>query len=157
MKRALLLVAAAFPLCAAGPLQTSGNAALALAAIVGGYSPLLPSGQKALLATLFNGTIPASAAHAANIAVKAISITCSAGDVDITARTCTLTFDPHTITLHGRKAHELYATMIESQVPSEGAAGTIYESLKDLSCTVSPSEVAQRAGGGATCGFTPGP
>ena len=169
MRRTLLLLTAAVPLAAAGPAppggatpapatgNAAGSAALALAAIVGGYSPLVPGQQKALLARLLNGTIPPNAAHRPPINVKSSKIVCSAGNVDITAHTCSLSFEAHTVTIRGRPAHELYATLIEAGIPSNGAAGTIYESLTALACTVTPAEVAQKAGGGAECSFTPGP
>jgi len=56
----------------------------------------------------------------------------------------------------GRKAHELFATIAEVGVPSDGAAGTIYESLSHLACTINPAEIKQKAGGGAECKFDPG-
>ena len=42
-------------------------------------------------------------------------------------------------------------------MPSDGAAGSVFESVTALSCTVDPSVVKQKAGGGADCTFTPGP
>ncbi len=58
--------------------------------------------------------------------------------------------------LDGRKAHELYATLIEIGVPTDGAAGTIYEALSKLSCTIDPKEIESNDGGGAKCLFVPG-
>jgi aquaporin Z len=52
-----------------------------------------------------------------------------------------------------RKAHELYATMVEVGISSEGAAGTLHETVSHLVCTISPHEIAQKAGGGADCTF----
>jgi hypothetical protein len=44
------------------------------------------------------------------------------------------------------KAHELYATMAEAGVPSEGSAGAVHESLSHLVCTINPHEIAQKGG-----------
>jgi hypothetical protein len=51
----------------------------------------------------------------------------------------------------------MYATLIENGVPGDSAAGTLFESLSQLSCTIDPNVIDQRAGGGASCNFTPGP
>ena len=90
------------------------------------------------------------------ITIKADSIVCRAGNIDITQRSCELTFGQKKVTLSGRKAHELFATLAEAGVRPDGAAGTIRESLSRLSCTIDPNEVKQKAGGGATCNFDPG-
>jgi len=149
--RRIGLLAATLALCAAAPANTSGSVALALAAIVGGYSPMMSAPAKNELATLFDGTVPA---HAANITVKADKIVCLAGNVDITVHECTLTFGARTVTLQGRRAHELYATLVEAGVPSDGAAGKIYEALTALACTIKPADIG--SGGGADCSYGPG-
>ncbi len=152
MKRTAL----AFLLLATAPAQAAtagGHTALALGALAGAHSPLLTPAQRARLASLLNGHM---AAHPA-IVVNADAVVCRAGDVDVTAFGCTLTFGAHTANLHGRAAHELFATLAEAGVPSDGAAGTIFEALHGLVCTIDPSVIAQRAGGGADCTFEPGP
>jgi hypothetical protein len=54
--------------------------------------------------------------------------------------------------------HPVTATQtIEVGVPSDGAAGTLYESLSQLTCTVDLRLLQQHGGGGATCSFRPGP
>jgi hypothetical protein len=78
---------------------------------------------------------------------------CNAADVDITAHSCKLTFGAKTANLTGDKAHELYATMAEVGVPSEGSAGAVHESLSHLVCTINPHEIAQKSGSGADCVF----
>jgi hypothetical protein len=93
----------------------------------------------------------------APIAVAADSIACRQSDVDISHHDCTLKFGAASQTLNGRLAHELYATLIENGVASDGAAGSIYESISHLACKITPSEVKQKAGGGATCAWAPGP
>jgi hypothetical protein len=60
------------------------------------------------------------------------------------------------VNLKGRRAHELYATIGEVGVPSEGAAGSVFERLSDLNCTINPNEIAQKGGGGASCTFDAG-
>jgi hypothetical protein len=60
------------------------------------------------------------------------------GNIDITAHSCKLTFGTKTVNLTGDAAYELYATMALAGVPSEGAAGTISESLSHLVCTINP-------------------
>jgi len=54
---------------------------------------------------------------------EAGAIDCTAGNVDITAHARKLTFGAETVHIGGRKAHELYATMVEVGISSEGAAG----------------------------------
>jgi hypothetical protein len=43
--------------------------------------------------------------------------------------------------------------MVEVGISSEGAAGTLHETVSHLVCTISPHEIAQKAGGGADCTF----
>jgi hypothetical protein len=43
--------------------------------------------------------------------------------------------------------------MVEGGISSEGAAGTLHETVSHLVCTISPHEIAQKAGGGADCTF----
>ena len=90
------------------------------------------------------------------IVVKADNIVCRASNVDITEHSCALTFGHRTVNLKGRGAHELYATIDEVGVPPDGAAGSVFESLSNLNCTIDPNEIAQKAGGGASCTFDPG-
>ena len=158
-KLALLVV----PLLLAGqsagaaPATTSGGAALALAALVGAQSPALTANQKKTPANLLDGHLSFSYPPSQKIDVKADKVTCRASNVDISAHSCELTFGGKTHNISGRVAHELYATLIESGVPSDGAAGSVFESVTDLACTVDPNEVKQKAGGGADCKFTAGP
>lgn len=159
-KLALLVV----PVLLAGPVSaaststsTAGNSALALAALVGAQSPALNAQQKGALAHMLDGNLNFAFPASQKIPVKADKVTCRASNVDISAHSCQLTFGGATHSLVGRAAHELYATLIESSVPSDGAAGSLFESLTLLSCTIDPNEVKQKAGGGADCTFTAGP
>jgi hypothetical protein len=141
----------------AAPTTTSGNSALALAALVGTQSPALSLKNRKALANMLDGRLNFSYPASQKIDVKADKVTCRASNVDISAHSCELTFGSTTRKLNGRAAHELYATLIESGVPSDGAAGSLFESLTALSCTIDPSAVKQKAGGGADCTFTAGP
>jgi hypothetical protein len=156
-KLALLVV----PLLLAGPsahaASTAGNSALALAALVGAHSPALTSQEKNALAHMLDGKLSFPFPANKKIAVKASKVVCRASNVDISAHSCQLTFGGATHSLAGRAAHELYATLIESGVPSDGAAGSVFEGVTLLDCKVDPNEVKQKAGGGAECTFTPGP
>ncbi len=137
----------------ASAANTSGSSALALAALVGAHSPVLTMYNKHVLARLFDGHTNVPFPANKKISVEADAIDCTAGNVDIAAHRCKLTFGAKTISLGGREAHELYATMVEAAVPSEGAAGTLHESLSHLVCTINPHEIAQKGGGGADCSF----
>jgi hypothetical protein len=133
----------------------SGHSALALGALVGSYSPMLTNHDKAVLAELLEGK--SASASNATIKVNADVVICRAGDVMINAFECELTFVTKKVTLTGRHANELFATIGEAGEPSEGAAGTIFEGIHAMSCTIDPAEIAQKDGGGATCNFASGP
>jgi hypothetical protein len=142
----LLATAAAF----AGSID--GSSALALAALVAEHSPNVKAGDKLLLEKFLNGRVYS---YRKKINVAASGITCKASNVDITSHQCDLTFGEKKLTTHGRKAHELYATLAEAGVPPDGAAGSIFEAVSNLDCTIDPAEVKQKAGGGAHCTFDP--
>jgi len=159
--RKLALLLAALPLAAslahaASTSNTaSGSGALALAALVGAQSPTLSAPHKTALADMLNGNLGFPGKE--KITVKADKVTCRASNVDISAHSCELDFGSAKRTLTGRAAHELYATLIEVGVPSDGAAGSVFESVTMLSCTVDVGAVKDKAGGGADCTFTSGP
>lgn len=157
MKRTAL-VACALLLATGGALAATATdgGALALATLVALRSPLVSAYDKTILARMFNGNLSFSFPKNRKIVVRADSVVCRASDVDITLHSCTLKFGSRTSTLKGREAHELFATLKEADVPSEGAAGSIYESLSQLVCTIDPNVVKQRGGGDADCTFTPG-
>ncbi|MFO1098702.1 MAG: hypothetical protein U1E81_10700 [Xanthobacteraceae bacterium] len=140
----------------ASAATVSGSSALALASLVAANSRLLAQQDRSVLARMLAGYLNFRFPPDRKIAVEADSIVCRASNVDITSRSCELTFGPKKVTLSGRKAHELFATLAEVGVRPDGAAGTIRESLSRLSCTIDPNEVKQKAGGGATCNFDPG-
>ena len=140
----------------ASAATTSGADALALAALVASHSPILNMSDTILIRRLFNGHFHRLRGDTNTLSVTADTVVCSAGNVDITAHSCKLTFGAKTTNLTGRAAHELYATMAQVGVPSEGAAGTMSESLSHLVCTINPLENAKRGGGGADCTFDTG-
>jgi hypothetical protein len=132
-----------------------GSGALALAALVGQNSPLVTPAAKAVLAKFLDGETKASFPAGQTITVQADKLTCKASNVDITLHSCELVFGTRTAKLAGRAAHELYATLAEAGVPSDGAAGSSYEALTKLACTIDPNEVKQMSGGGAHCDYEP--
>jgi hypothetical protein len=142
----LLATAAAF----AGSID--GSSALALAALVAEHSPNVKAGDKLLLEKFLNGRVYS---YRKKINVAASGITCKASNVDITSHQCDLTFGEKKLTTHGRKAHELYATLTEAGVPPDSAAGSTFEAVSNLDCTIDPAEVKQKRGGGAHCTFAP--
>lgn len=130
-----------------------GSSALALSALVAENSPMLAASDKIVLAALFEEHLDVPVSGGGKISVRADSVTCSAGDVDISAHACNLVFGKQTLTLKGRKAHELFATIIELGVRPEGAMGRVYDSIAHLNCTIDAKEIEQRDGGGASCSF----
>ena len=135
----------------------SGAAALALATVVVRYSPSASAIDKHELANLFDGNPVNGFPQDQRIVVKADYIACRTSDVDITERSCELTFGRQKLALTGLKANELNATAIQAGIPSEGAAGTVFESLAHLTCLIDPNEIKQKGGGGAACTFDLGP
>lgn len=143
---------------AARAATAGGHGALALAVIVGQYDPALTlHGRIRLLRLLYDRAFGGSQTQ---IVVKADAVTCRAGDVDLKAFGCTVAFGTRTVTLKGRQAAELHAMLIEAGVPSAGAAGTLFESVKTLSCMLNLTELGGPRtgdGGGASCDYRPGP
>ena len=137
----------------ASAASVSGSVALALAGVVAPYSQL-PAAEKKAVAAFFAGD--SNVPYANKITVTADKIVCRASNVDITSRSCELTFGSHTRTVKGREANAIFATEALAGVPADGAAGTIFEALSKLSCTLDPTVIQDKAGGGADCTFTPG-
>ena len=149
----LSLLMASVSAASAAPATASGSVALALAGVVAPFSPL-PAAEKKAIAALFNGN--SNVPYTKKITVTADKILCRASNVAITSRSCELTFGSHTRTVKGREANEIFATEALAGVPSDGAAGTIFEGLTKLSCTLDPKVIKENAGGGADCTFEPG-
>jgi hypothetical protein len=140
----------------ASATTTTGPGALALASLVAAASPVLSQHEKRMMECLFGGHPNFTFPVTKKISIKVDAVVCHASNVDITSRWCKLTFGVASVNLSGRKAHELYATLTEAGVRSEGAAGSIFGSLSHLVCTIDPREIAQGSGGGAECTFDPG-
>lgn len=139
----------------AASATASGPSALALAAVVASHGSLLGAFDKRAMIRLFDGKsviIP----RLNKITVAADSIVCKMSNVDITARSCDLVFKSHKITVTGRDANEVYGTLAIAGVASQGAAGSITESITKLECTIDPQLIEQKAGGGADCTFETG-
>jgi hypothetical protein len=94
--------------------------------------------------------------YAKKISVTADKIVCKVSNVDITVRSCELTFKGARQTITGRRASEIFATEAMAGVPPDGAAGSMVESLSKLSCTLDPAEIRKKSGEGATCSFETG-
>ena len=112
------------------------------------YSPLLTADEREAVTAFFVGQ--SGVRYAKKISVTADKIVCRVSNVDITARSCELTFKGAKQTITGRRASEIFATEAMAGVPSDGAAGSVSESLSKLNCTLDPAEIKQKAGGGAT-------
>lgn len=153
---AVLFIGASQVMGASGatPSKISGSTALALAGVIAPLSPLLSGAEKKAVAMLFaaNADIP----YKKPIMVTADKIVCRTGNLDITVRNCEVTFGKKVKTVNGSTANEIFATEALSGIPSDGAAGSNFESLGQLSCTIDPNAIRQKDGSGADCTFQPG-
>ncbi len=156
MRRRIAMAACLCLLAQTAWADATGNAALSLAARIGDRSPKLSLLQKGILGVFLDGRAGARYLGSGAIVVKADAVDCAASNVDITEKTCTLTFGAKSATMKGRDAQALFATLVEVGAPQSGAAGSIHASLTKLVCTVDPAAVRQKAGGGATCAFSLG-
>jgi hypothetical protein len=138
----------------AAPATISGPNALALAGVVALYSPLLSADERETAAALFVGE--KDVRYAKRITITADKIACRVSNVDISARSCELTFNGKKQTVSGRRASEIFATEALAGVPSDGAAGSVFETLSNLNCTLDPKAIKQKDGSGANCAFEPG-
>lgn len=121
-----------------------------LASLIAPYEPSLDAKRRAALAVLGDN----GASIFERIELKASEISCRTSNVTIGAYGCDLKFaNGATAALKGRKAHELYATILENGVPADGAAGSVHAQIKDLKCVIEPRVLAQNAGSGAYCGW----
>jgi hypothetical protein len=148
---AALFVLAAFGLtpAAAAPVSVTGSTALAVAGVIAQHSPLLSAYERRTIAGLFNGKVRAGK----KLTVTAESIICRVGNVDITARSCEMTFDKGKRSLKGREANEVNATLTAAGAIAQGAAGSMIETITKLSCTLDPNVIKDNSGGGADCSF----
>jgi hypothetical protein len=150
----LALTLAATPALAG---QTSGPYALALAGLVAPHHPGMNATDRATVARLFAGDEHIQYPAGRTIAVTADKIVCRVSNVEITARSCELTFGKQTVNLTGPAANALFATLASVGIQSEGAAGSIFEGLSALSCKLTPSVIVANGGGGADCSYALSP
>ena len=143
---------AATPAALAG--SATGSVAIALAGVVAAHSPKLSPAEKKTVAALFDGKTDVP--YTGKIKVTADKIVCRTSNVDITARSCEVTFAGERISFRGHEANELYATEVMAGVPSDGAAGSIFEGVSNLNCTLDPSAIKDKSGGGAECSYETG-
>jgi hypothetical protein len=150
---ALLVLGSGMPAASAATGNASGAEALALAGVVASHSPALSHADRQAMAELFDGR-EVSVPHNRKISVAAASIHCRASNVDIVSRRCELKFKGHpNRSLKGREANELFSTLAAAGVDSEGAAGSINESVTRLACRIDPHEIRRNDGSGADCVF----
>lgn len=131
----------------------SGNSALTLGALVVQYSPSSTAIDKSVLEKFLNGLTNVRYPSNKKISVVADLVACRASNVDITHHSCDLTFGTKKIALTGRKALELYTTLAALGVPASGGAGSMFETISNLNCTIDPGEVRNKDSGGANCSF----
>jgi len=153
---ALLVLGEGMSTASATSGSTSGPAALALVGAVASHSSVLVSFDRRAMARLFGGNSSISFPSNRTISVAVDSIVCRTSNVDITSRRCELAFGASKRALKGREANELNATLAVAGVASEGAAGSVIESVTKLACKIDPREIRQKAGGGAQCTFETG-
>lgn len=131
--------------------SASGSPALALAAVIAPYAPDISPLDKVTTAALFDGESGKVAAK--KIAVTAEKIVCRTSNVDLTSRSCELTFKGGKHSLKGREANELFATMALAGIAAEGAAGSNIAGVSKLNCTLDVATIKQKDGSGASCSF----
>src|ERR1700692_3683845 len=139
----------------AAPAPLTGPTALAVAAVIAQYSPLLNPGERKVIAGLFDGNSKISYPKK-KLSVGADSATCRISNVAIAERSCDLAFAKGKRSLKGRAANELYATLASAGVTAEGAAGSMIESVTKLNCTLDLGAISQNDGSGATCSWESG-
>ena len=152
-KRILLAFAVSLVAQSALAGSMSGNGALSFAALVGQHSPSLTTAEKGLLLKYLHGHAETAYPKGLTFSVKADAVSCRISNVDITSHSCDLTFGAKKVSIKGRLAHELYATLVENGVASDGAAGSIFEAVGAVECKINPADVASKGGGGATCDY----
>ncbi|QIP04259.1 hypothetical protein [Bradyrhizobium symbiodeficiens] len=138
----------------ATPAKVSGATALALAGVIAPLSPDLSGAERKAVAMLFAGS--SDVPYKKAIVVTADRIVCRTGNVDITVRNCEVTFGKTVRTVNGSTANEIFATEALAGIPPDGAAGSNFESLTRLSCTIDPNAIRRKDGSGADCTFQPG-
>ena len=138
---------------AAPAAKINGSAALALAGVIAPHSPNLSAPDKKTVAAFFDGGVITP--YGNTITISADKIVCRTSNVDITERSCEISFGKTGTKLNGRAANEIYATMTMAGIPADGAAGSVFESLSKLNCTLEPAAIKEKDGSGVTCNYEP--
>jgi hypothetical protein len=149
---AVVLLAAFGPSASAAPATVTGPTALAVAAVVAQYSPILNPGERKVIAGLFDGNTRMSY-PIKQLSVSADTVTCRVSNVAIADRGCEIAFKKGKRSLKGRAANEVFATLASAGVTTEGAAGSMIENLTKLSCTLDLGKIRQNDGSGADCSW----
>ena len=163
MKNSVLGIAAVvLPLAAFGPSAASaapatltGPTALAVAAVIAQYSPVLNPGERKVIAGLFDGNTRMSY-PLKKLSVDADTVMCRISNVAIADRSCEIAFQKGKRSLKGHAANEVYATLASAGITAEGAAGSMIESISKLSCTLDLGKIRQNDGSGADCSWESG-
>ena len=134
----------------AAPVTLTGPTALAVAAVIAQYSPVLNPGERKVIAGLFDGNTRMSY-PIKKLMVGGDTVMCRISDVAIAERSCELAFKKGRRSLKGRAANEVYATLASAGVTAEGAAGSMIENISKLSCTLDLGKIRQNDGSGADC------
>ena len=155
--RAFLILALALLAAPAAAAGASGPYALALAGVIAEHDWRLAATDRDVVAALFSGNERVDYPVGRAIVVSAEKVVCRVSNVEITARSCEVTIRGRTAALSGPAANALFATLAAAGVPADGAAGSIFEAVHGLACTLIPSVIRQNAGGGANCVYIVGP
>src|SRR5262249_14926552 len=137
----------------AAPGTATGPAGFALAAVIAQHSPLIRPLDRRVIARLFGGSARFGFPPNTTISVEADAVTCRVSNVDLTSRSCELTFGQRKRTLTGREANEIFATAAAAGIAAEGAAGSSILGISKLRCTIDPNAIMQKAGGGTECSY----
>jgi len=137
----------------AAPGTASGPTGFALAAVIAQHSTMMRPFDKRVIARLFRGNTAFGFTPNTTISVDADTVVCRVSNVDLTSRSCELTFGSRKHALTGREANEIFATAVAAGVAAEGAAGSSILGISKLRCTIDPNVIMQKAGGGADCSF----
>ncbi len=151
----VLLAAFGGSVASAAPATATGPTALAVAAVIAQYSPVLNPGERKVIAGVFDGNTRMSY-PIKKLSVDADTVTCRISNVAIADRSCDLSFKKGKRSLKGRAANEVYATLASAGIAAEGAAGSMIESLSKLSCTLDLGAIKQNDGSGANCSWEGG-
>jgi hypothetical protein len=153
---AVVLLAAFGPSAvSAAPATITGPTALAVAAVVAQYSPVLNPGERKIIAGLFDGNTRMSY-PIRTLSVGADTVMCRVSNVALADRSCEIVFKKGKRSLKGRAANEVFATLSLAGVAAEGAAGSMIENVSKLSCTLDLGKIRQNDGSGADCSWESG-